>query len=93
MDRIELGQALQEIDDSLTSPCEIVLVGGAAMILHFGANRATRDIDMVVLRGDVAELRQAIRKVALVRNWPEDWMNDGAKGFADIWPPTFRADL
>jgi alkanesulfonate monooxygenase SsuD/methylene tetrahydromethanopterin reductase-like flavin-dependent oxidoreductase (luciferase family) len=59
------------------------------MILYFGARRATRDIDVLVLRGDVSELREAVRAVARERGLPRDWLSDAAKGFADILPPDF----
>lgn len=59
------------------------------MILHFGATRATRDLDLMVLRGDVAELRKAALTVAGQRSLPEDWLNDAVKGFSDLLPPDF----
>ncbi len=89
MDKQELVHILRQLDAELSSPCDIVLVGGAAMILHFGALRATHDIDVLVLRGDLEALRQAARLVALEHDLPEDWMNDAVKGFADILPPDF----
>jgi hypothetical protein len=89
MERSDLIAALQELDARLSSSCDIAIVGGAAMILHFGASRATRDIDVLVLRGDIMELRQAARLVAHARELPEDWMNDAVKGFADILPSDF----
>lgn len=89
MDKHELTELLLELDARLSSPCDLVLVGGAAMILHFGARRATRDIDMLVLRGDLAELRQAVKALTRERDLPENWMTDAAKGFADILPPDF----
>lgn len=89
MDKRELIELLQEVDERLSSPCDVVLIGGAAMILHFQASRATRDVDMLVLRGALTELREAIRAVARERNLPEGWMSDAAKGFVDILPPDF----
>lgn len=59
------------------------------MILHFGAQRATGDVDFLILRGNITELRHAIRQVALRQNLPEDWMSDAVKGFADILPNDF----
>lgn len=59
------------------------------MILHFGAQRATRDIDVLPLRGDLAELRRATGIVSRLHDLPEDWMNDAVKGFADILPRDF----
>lgn len=89
MDERELIEVLQALDKQLSSSLDIVLIGGAAMILHFRASRATRDIDVLVLRGDPTELRQAVKAVARERDLPEDWLSDAAKGFADILPPDF----
>jgi len=89
MDKRELIEILRELDERLSSSFDVILLGGAAMILHFGAGRATRDIDVFVLRGDLTELREAVKTVALARDLPEDWMSDAAKGFADILPPDF----
>ncbi|PKO22262.1 MAG: hypothetical protein CVU38_10320 [Chloroflexi bacterium HGW-Chloroflexi-1] len=89
MDRDDLARVLGEVDRRLSASCDIAIVGGAAMILHFGARRATRDVDMLLLRGDTTELRQAIEAVAQRNDLPEDWMSDAAKGFADILPSDF----
>lgn len=89
MDKHELTEVLQELDERLSSSFDVIVIGGAAMILHFGARRATRDVDVLVLRGDLTELRQAVKVVAGERDLPEDWMSDAAKGFADVLPSDF----
>ena len=89
MDKNELIKVLKEFDDHLSSSFDIILIGGAAMILHFGASRTTRDVDVLILRGSLSELRQAIKAVAGERDFPEDWMSDAAKGFADIFLSDF----
>jgi len=89
MDRHELMEVLRKLDERLSSSFDIILIGGAAMILHFGASRATRDIDVLVLRGDLTELRAAVRTIARECDLPEDWLTDAAKGFTDILPPDF----
>lgn len=89
MDKHELIEVLQELDTRLSSPFDIILVGGAAMILHFEASRATRDIDVLVLRGDLAEFRKVTRAIADERGLPENWITDAVKGFSDILPPDF----
>ena len=93
MDKQELIALLSELDSRLSSPCDVVLVGGAAMILHFGASRATRDIDALILRGNWRKLHKAAKSVAQEHNLPEDWINDAVKGFADILPPDFYIRL
>ncbi len=89
MDKRELLETLRELDNHLKSSFDIVLIGGAAMILHFGANRATLDVDVLVLRGDISELRNAVKRIAFERDLPECWVNDAVKGFVDIFPPDF----
>lgn len=59
---------------------EICIVGGAAMVLAFGSRRSTRDIDALLMAP--AAVRQAAAKVAEAQGVPENWLNDGAKGFA-----------
>ncbi len=93
MDKYKLIETLQELDTHLTMVTDVILVGGAAMILHFGARRATRDVDVLLLRGDSAEFKRAVHAVALERDLPEDWINDAVKGFADILPPDFYQRL
>jgi hypothetical protein len=61
---------------------KLTLVGGAAMVLGFDARQSTRDVDVVILAPEEARLvRKLARLVADERNWPEDWLNDGAKGY------------
>jgi hypothetical protein len=93
MDKHELINILSRLDEHLSSPFDVVIVGGAAMILHFGAPRATRDVDVLVLKGNVSELREAARIIAHDQDLPDDWLNDGAKGFASILPPDFSQRL
>ena len=89
MNKYELVEDLQTLDEKLSSSFDIILIGGAAMILHFGAKRATSDVDILILRGDWEKLHQAIKEIAIEHNLPENWMNDAAKGFVDIFPPDF----
>lgn len=41
MQRHELADALQALDENLTTSHDLIVIGGAAMILHFGASRAS----------------------------------------------------
>lgn len=61
---------------------QLTLVGGAVMVLQFDARPSTRDVDAVILLPREARLVRALAKqVADEQNWPEDWLNDGAKGY------------
>ena len=43
--KAELEQFLRAVDASLDGPVDVILIGGAAAALHYGATRPTRDID------------------------------------------------
>lgn len=61
---------------------DLVLVGGALMVLRYEARLSTRDVDAVILAPPETKLvRELAQTVATERGWPEDWLNDGAKGF------------
>lgn len=57
---------------------ELLITGGAALVLLYGARESTKDVDAVV---GVEPVRIAARNVATQLGLPEDWLNDGAKGF------------
>jgi predicted nucleotidyltransferase len=60
----------------------LMLMGGAVMVLGYQARPSTRDVDAVILAPREARLVRALAKqVAEERDWPEDWLNDGAKGY------------
>jgi len=73
---------LGELAESQGFRIRLTLVGGAAMVLGFDARQSTRDVDVVILAPEEARLvRNLARQVAEERDWPEDWLNDGAKGY------------
>jgi hypothetical protein len=69
----ELGQAGEH--------AELHVVGGAALVLLFGARETTKDVDAHFGGSNSAVVRKAAAKVAEKLSLPEDWLNDGAKGF------------
>ena len=63
-------------------PVELVLVGGAALVLLYGARDSTKDIDALVRNSDDAStVFAAARTVAVRLGLSDDWLNDGAKGY------------
>ena len=61
---------------------ELLLVGGAAMVLGFDARPSTRDVDAIAISGASAVvLRDLSAALAAELDLPEDWLNDGAKGY------------
>lgn len=59
---------------------EICIVGGSAMILAYGSRNSTRDIDALMIAP--SEVRAAAARVAEEHGLPENWLNDGVKGFS-----------
>ena len=82
----------QELIDALTRlgelaaaqgrKLDLMLVGGGIMVLVFETRQTTRDLDVLVLpTSDAADVRSLAATVAAERGWPENWLNDAAKGF------------
>ncbi len=52
------------------------------MVLVYGARQSTRDVDAAILAPPEArKVRDLARVVAEERGWPDDWLNDAAKGY------------
>jgi hypothetical protein len=82
LDRQTTVAALQELASVLHESnveARVYVVGGAAMLLAYGATRSTRDVDAVF--EPAAPVRKAVLQVAERLNLPDDWLNDAVKGF------------
>ena len=84
LSRAEILQALESLAGELSpeAPVEIIVGGGAALVLLYGAREATKDVDaLALLAVEPAAVRSAATRVAESANLPEDWLNEGAKGY------------
>lgn len=87
LSREQLLAALSGLDARLRGDGvvgEICLFGGAVMVLAFQARPATRDVD--ALFHPAQQVRTAARAVAAELGLPDDWLNDGVKGFLSDRP-------
>lgn len=66
---------------------EIMIVGGAFMLLVVKNRDATKDIDAYLVAESQA-IRQAVEEVATERSLASDWLNDAVKGFMYSTPST-----
>ena len=74
--------ALTRLNDALKNRDvrgELCLFGGAVMVLAFQARPSTRDVDAIF--HPTAEFRQAAEEVRQEKGLPENWLNDGVKGW------------
>lgn len=74
--------ALSRLNDELAREAvqgELCLFGGAVMVLAFHARPATKDVDGVFLPTE--QMRRAAAAVRDDLDLPEDWLNDGVKGW------------
>lgn len=81
-----LGQELQQ--HQITG--EILLAGGAVMLLKVQNREITKDIDAYFNPEQADVIREAARVIADREGLPYDWINDGVKGFFYAQPPTER---
>lgn len=90
MNPFEIEQYLRLLGEELQRrgvTGEIVIAGGAMMLLVIRNRPTTKDID-AYFATNAQVIRDAARVIARRNNLPDDWLNDGFKGFIYTVPPT-----
>jgi hypothetical protein len=80
--REQILAALAALDEKLATRdahAELALIGGAVMVLAYRARLSTKDVDAIFSPATV--VREAAAEVGVELDLPEDWLNDGAKGW------------
>jgi hypothetical protein len=80
----DIMRAFRALSDELerrSHHAQIIVVGGAALVLLFQARETTKDVDAYFIRPDATEIRNAVEAVANSLELPNDWLNDAAKGY------------
>jgi len=82
-DRATLEEAFKRLGELAVAEGKIVeisIYGGAALVLTMPHRVATRDVD-AVFEADRSFVRGAAGIIASELGWPQNWLNDGVKGF------------
>lgn len=78
-------QALERLAKHLkgeSSRFELLLFGGAALVVLYNARESTKDVDALAVAPEgTRAIFRAARSVAKEMDLPLDWMNDAAKGY------------
>jgi hypothetical protein len=92
--REKLLNALRALSDKLGDQGvtgELCLFGGTVMVLAFSARLATKDID--ALFKPPQTIRELAGRIAAELHLPNDWLNDGVKGFLSARHETTAGNL
>ena len=82
----ELGKAFRKLNGT-KMPAEIVLIGGAAILAHYGFRETTYDIDAIILSSTA--MKEAVNHVSDKLGLPNGWLNTdfmNTKSYSDRLP-------
>jgi len=82
LNRETIVSALERVSQRLSErgvKGELSLLGGTVMVLAFQSRVSTKDVDAIFKPASV--IREVAAQIGQELNLPNDWLNDGAKGF------------
>ena len=80
----DIRQAFEALSEELERGqrhAEMIVFGGAALVLLFHARESTKDVDAYFVSPEASAIRTAAEAVAKRLDLPADWLNDAAKGY------------
>lgn len=93
LDLSAMRHALAQLGTHVPVGSEVVIAGGAAAVLCHWLQRVTTDIDVIVADPRLVALQQAVEIVAEELGLSPHWLNDGAKGYAQVLPSDYHERL
>lgn len=92
--RAAILAALRALSDELGKQGvtgEVCLFGGTVMVLAFTARLSTRDVDAIFRPTQL--IRDLARRIGEQQGLPENWLNDGVKGYVSSRHETSAGNL
>jgi hypothetical protein len=87
-------KALQDLSNALRengAKGELCLFGGTVMVLAYAARVSTRDVDAIFQPTGL--IRDLGAQIGEANQLPEDWLNDGVKGFISAKHEVIQGNL
>jgi predicted nucleotidyltransferase len=91
--RQSIEDAFQALDALLPTEVTLIVGGGTAMLLAYGIQVSTTDVDAYPAGITPGELDPYVKQVARARGLPPDWLNTYYETFAYVLPPDYRSRL
>jgi hypothetical protein len=90
-----MRRALAHLDREIQGPAQLVIGGGAAMVLAYDHPLATQDVDAFTARGGlgITELDAAAKRVARELDMEPDWLNSHFETYTGVLPDGYSARL
>lgn len=93
LERKKIAMMLTALGKHVDRPIEMIVCGGAAAILAHRMKRTTADVDLVFLSHRPPDFENVKAQIADLFGVDANWLNEGAKGYADYLPDDFRERL
>ena len=88
-------EALRRLDARISKPAQLIVGGGAAMLLAYDHPLATQDVDAFAARGGLrlADLDSMAKEVAGEIDIEPDWLNAHFETFTGVLPDDYATRL
>lgn len=95
MDKPQMMEAFQRLDQRLKAPTRVIVGGGAALVAAYDIPISTRDVDGVPDRGsmELSEFKEEVRAVGRDLQIDQDWLNDYFSTFLFVLPADYGGRL
>ena len=89
----KICKMIASLEKYISQPLEMIICGGAAAILAHKMKRNTADVDLLFLSYRPPNFERIKAEIADEFGVDVNWLNEGAKGYADYLPNDFKKRL